>query len=149
MLCLGKYIYDKYEIDNESLYNFNNLVVDYYINDNNEVGLTFPEFEVIKINDLLIEQIKNDIYLLNIINIDDIRMFKIGSKHLVLELDNNFRNNGIGNMFGSMVYKICKENDFKNLNINFMYYDHENEKIFHRIYENGMFKETICHQQVV
>ena len=26
-----------------------------------------------------------------------------------------------------------------------MYYDHENEKIFNRIYENGMFKETICH----
>ena len=43
---------------------FNNLVVDYYINDNNEVGLTFPEFEIIKINDLLIEQIKNDISLL-------------------------------------------------------------------------------------
>ena len=147
LLCLGKYIYDKYEIDNESLYNINNLVVDYYINDNNEVGLTFPEFEIIKINDLLIEQIKNDISLLDIINVDDIRMFKIGSKHLVLELDNNFTeiNTDLINMFGSMVYKICKENDFENLNINFMYYDHENEKIFHRIYENGMFKETICH----
>ena len=26
LLCLGKYIYDKYEIDNESLYNINNLL---------------------------------------------------------------------------------------------------------------------------
>ena len=147
LLCLGKYIYNKYELDNESLYSSNNLIVDYYINDNNEVGLTFPEFEVLKINDFIIDQIKDDISLLNIINIDDIRMFRIGSKHLVLELDNNFIdiNSDLINMFGSMVLNICKENNIFDLNINFMFYDHDKEKIYHRIYENGIFKETICH----
>lgn len=146
LLALGYYLYKKNNLDEGALYGKNELVVDYYVTENEDVGLTLPDYNEINLDENFCNKIKESISYLNIVEIDEIKLYDFGSKHLILEIDKLLNNNNsdIVNMFGSIIENLLKNNNFNNININFMFYDHENEIIYNRTYENGILEESNC-----
>ena len=146
LLALGNYIYSKTNYNEGTLYGSNKVIVDYYVTEENKIGLGLPDYNKIELNDDLINEIKKSISNFDIVDVDEIKMYDIESKHLILELDKllNDSNSDLINMFGSLILDILNKNNIKNVNLNFMFYDHENEIIYNRTYENGLNEESNC-----
>ena len=146
LLALGNYIYSKNQNNEGTLHGVNEVIVDYYITEENKIGLGLPDYNKIKIEESLSDEIKKCISNINIFEVDEIKMYDIESKHLILELDKmlNDISSDLINMFGSLIINILSKRDINNVNLNFMFYDHENEIIYNRTYEHGLNEESNC-----
>lgn len=146
LLALGNYIYNKNNNKEGTLHGKNEVIIDYYVTQENKMGIGLPDYNSIKLNEVLINEIKSSISNFEIVEVDEIKLYDLESKHLILELDKllNDVSSDMINMFGSLILNILSKFNITDVNLNFMFYDHENEIIYNRTFEHGLNEESNC-----
>ena len=137
----GKYLKLKYDIDDETL-TYDTFkpdsVIDIYTNEDDTTGITFESPSEIKINEELVDNIKNNVNCLEINKIDDVKCYHLHIDNFIFEMEDNIDNINTIEILLDIIKQYIKTG-----NIIIFYYDNELDNINCISYSNEYSKIKI------
>lgn len=141
--CVAQYIKENYDDEDNDLVN-GDITTEFSI-DNDNICIEMPYPEDIHFEYDLEKSITDEMKQIGIMTFDEMTIVKVGVPHIVIEIESNHSKleSDIINFYGSLIMECYKRyNDNEEININFMFYDNDNNKLIVRTFERGVNRET-------